>query len=231
MQMKTFLRPALLVSAVMVLLMVFAACATAAEPQIVEKEVIVEREVIKEVPVEKEVVVEVEKEVVVEKEVPVEIERIKEVPVEVEKIVEKEVVVEREVVKEVLVNPPPLAMPGKGVEVRPGRADWNTGYFQEALYSLALEELGYDVQDHQELGPPLFYNAVAQGDLDFWANAWFPLHTQFEATWSQGAEIAGTVIPSGGVQGYLVDKASVEKLRNYDAGRLRQTGGQRGVRP
>ena len=216
MQLKTFLRPALLASAVMVLLMVFAACATAAEPQIVEKQVIVEKEVIKEVPVEKQVVVEVEKEVVVEKEVPVEIERIKEVPVEVpvEVIVEKEVLVEREVVvvKEVLVNPPPLAMPGKGVEVQPARANWNTGYFQEALYSLALEELGYDVQGHQELDNAIFYLAVSQGDVDFWANAWFPLHTQFEETWSQGAEIAGTVIPAGGVQGYLVDKASVEKF-------------------
>ena len=41
MQLRTFFRPALLAGAVMVLLMVFAACATAAEPQIVEKEVIV----------------------------------------------------------------------------------------------------------------------------------------------------------------------------------------------
>ena len=214
MQLKTFLRPALLAGAVMVLLMVFAACATAAEPQIVEKEVIVEKEIIKEVPVEKQVVVEREVQVPVEKEVPVEVERIKEVPVEVpvevEKIVEKEVV--KEVVKEVLVAPPPLAMPGKGIEVNPARANWNTGYFQEALYSLALEELGYDVQDHQELDNAIFYLAVAQGDVDFWANAWFPLHSQFEETWSQGAEIAGTVIQSGGMQGYLVDKASVEKF-------------------
>ena len=214
MQLKTFLRPALLAGAVMVLLMVFAACATAAEPQIVEKEVIVEKEIIKEVPVEKQVVVEREVQVPVERQVPVEVEKIKEVPVEVEKVVEveKEVIVEKEVVKEVLVAPPPVAMPGEGIEVNPARANWNTGYFQEALYSLALEELGYEVQDHQELDNAIFYLAVAQGDVDFWANAWFPLHSQFEETWSQGAEIAGTVIQSGGMQGYLVDKASVEKF-------------------
>ena len=97
--------------------------------------------------------------------------------------------------------------------MRPGRATWNTGYFQEALYSLALEQLGYDVQDHQELDNALFYESVAHGDLHFWANGWFPSHNQFEDLWSQGAEIAGTVIKRGGMQGYLVDKGSIEKFR------------------
>ena len=31
-------------------------------------------------------------------------------------------------------------MPGKGVEVKPGRATWTTGFFLEALYSRALAE-------------------------------------------------------------------------------------------
>jgi glycine betaine/proline transport system substrate-binding protein len=175
----------------MSLLFVFAACAsTAPEPQVVE------REVTKEVRVE------------VTKEVPVEV--TKEVPVEVTKEVRVEV--EKEVIKEVMMSPPAMAMPGEGVTVRPGRANWNTGYFHEALYSLALEQLGYDVQEHQELDNAIFYQSLANGDLDFWANGWFPLHDQFEDTWSQGAEIAGTVIKGGGMQGYLVDKASVEEF-------------------
>ena len=175
----------------MSLLFVFAACAsTAPEPQVVE------REVTKEVRVE------------VTKEVPVEV--TKEVPVEVTKEVRVEVT--KEVIKEVMMSPPAMAMPGEGVTVRPGRANWNTGYFHEALYSLALEQLGYDVQEHQELDNAIFYQSLANGDLDFWANGWFPLHDQFEDTWSQGAEIAGTVIKGGGMQGYLVDKASVEKF-------------------
>ena len=73
--------------------------ATAVEPQIVEKQVIVEREVIKEVPVDRQVVVkeEVIREVI--KEVPVDREVIKEVPVDREVV--KEVVVEKVVIKEV----------------------------------------------------------------------------------------------------------------------------------
>ena len=219
MQLKTLLRPVFIGGALLSLLLVFAACASAApEPRVVEKEVIKVVPVIEQVIVEKEVPVEiqVEKEVIkqvpveVEKQVIVEIEKIKEVPVEVE----KQVIVEKEVIKikEVMVEPAPMAMPGEGVTVRPGRANWNTGYFQEALYSLALEELGYEVEDHQELANALFYQAVAQGDLDFWANGWFPLHDQYEETWSQGAEIAGTVIDGGAFQGYLVDKASVKKF-------------------
>ena len=105
------------------------------------------------------------------------------------------------------------AMPGRGIRVQPARANWNTGYFQEALYSLALEQLGYDVQEHQERDNVSFYNLVANGDVDFWANGWFPLHNQFWEIFSRGAEIAGTVIKSGGLQGYLVDKASAEKFR------------------
>ena len=68
------------------------ACGAAAEPQVVEKEVIVEREVIKEVPVVKEVVV--EKEVI------------------------KEVLVPRVVVKEVEVTPTVVRQPKYGGTLR-----------------------------------------------------------------------------------------------------------------
>ncbi len=244
MQLKTRLRTVYLGGALLSLLLVFIACASATpEPQIVEKEVIKEVLVVKQVIVEKQVPVEVQVEKEVIKEVPVEVVKIIEVPVEVpvEVIVEKEVIkeiivevpveviVEKEVIREVIVEVPVevivekdsdgeaadhgnVALPGMGVRVWPGRGAWNTGYFQEALYSLALEQLGYDVQDHQELDNALFYEAVAHGDLDFWANGWFPLHYQFEELWSQGAEIAGTVIKGGAMQGYLVDRGSVEKF-------------------
>jgi glycine betaine/proline transport system substrate-binding protein len=109
-------------------------------------------------------------------------------------------------------EPAAQAMPGEGVEVQPARATWNTGYFNEAVYSLALEELGYDVQDHQELDNPLFYQAVAQGDVDYWANGWFPLHNQYRDVFAQGASIAGTVVEQGALEGYLVDKAGAEEF-------------------
>lgn len=103
-------------------------------------------------------------------------------------------------------------LPGDGVSVQPARATWDTGYFNEALYSRGLEDLGYDVKDFVELDNPIFYQQVALGDVDFWANGWFPAHDQYEEFFEDGAEIVGTVIPLGGLEGYLVDKAGAEEF-------------------
>ena len=90
--------PKVLILSPLLLVLLFAvSCGGAAEPIIVEKQVIVEKEVIREVPVEKQVIVEVIKEVVVEK------------------IVEKEVI--REVIKRVIVVATPL--PKVKVKVKP----------------------------------------------------------------------------------------------------------------
>ena len=104
------------------------------------------------------------------------------------------------------------AMPGTGVVVQPARATWTTGYFQEAVYSLALESLGYEVLDHTELENPDFYQAVGQGDVTFWANGWFPAHQIYSDLYEPGASIAGTVAAFGALQGYIVDKAGADEF-------------------
>ena len=103
-------------------------------------------------------------------------------------------------------------MPGKGVDVQPARATWNTGYFQEVLVRFALEELGYDVEKPKELQNPLFYQSVYLGDVDYWTNGWFPNHvSQMPKGWEDRVEIVGYVAKAGGLQGYLVSKEHVEK--------------------
>lgn len=105
------------------------------------------------------------------------------------------------------------SMPGKGVTVQPARATWTTGFFLEAIYSKALEHLGYEVKEPKKLANPIFYQSLVNGDVDFWANGWFPLHkTQLPKNFDEKAAIAGTVVKAGALQGYLVDKASVEKF-------------------
>ncbi len=104
-------------------------------------------------------------------------------------------------------------LPGKGVTVQPARATWNTGYFQEALVRAGLQELGYDVRESKELQNPRFYKAVMQGDIDYWANGWFPLHfQQMPNGWENRVEIIGYVAKAGGLQGYLVSKQHVEEF-------------------
>ena len=103
--------------------------------------------------------------------------------------------------------------PGKGVTVKPARATWNTGFFQEALVRRALEELGYDCKTPKDLQNPIFYKSVALGDVDYWANGWFPLHNaQLPKNFDEDAGMYGYVAKAGGLQGYLVSKRDVEKF-------------------
>ncbi len=102
--------------------------------------------------------------------------------------------------------------PGKGKTLKPARATWDTGYFQEALIRRGMQELGYKVEKPKELSNPLFYQSLTLGDVDYWANGWFPLHTaQLPKNFDSKAEIIGYVVRAGGLQGYLVSKSYAEK--------------------
>ena len=102
--------------------------------------------------------------------------------------------------------------PGKGVTVKPARATWNTGFFQEALVRRGLEELGYDVKRPKDLQNPIFYKSVALGDVDYWTNGWFPNHdSQLPKNFYDTADKYGYVVKAGGLQGYLVSKKEVDK--------------------
>jgi glycine betaine/proline transport system substrate-binding protein len=104
------------------------------------------------------------------------------------------------------------AMPGEGVTVKPARATWNTGFFQEALVRRGLEKLGYDVKAPKDLQNPIFYKSVALGDVDYWTNGWFPNHdSQLPDDFYKSAGKYGYVVKAGGLQGYLVSKDEVEK--------------------
>lgn len=103
-------------------------------------------------------------------------------------------------------------LPGKGVTVRPARATWDTGYFQEALVREGLKELGYNVKFPKELSNPIFYQAVTLGDVDYWTNGWFPSHwSQTPKNFKKKAELIGYVAKAGGLQGYLVSKKYADK--------------------
>lgn len=113
-----------------------------------------------------------------------------------------------------------MAMPGEGVEVTMGRADWSSGYFQAAIYRQLLQELGYTVSDPSELelGPSLAYLAMAQGDFDFWVNSWYPGHTSWWApempdgtTVGDHLTVVGEEMMAGGLQGYLITKAFADE--------------------
>jgi glycine betaine/proline transport system substrate-binding protein len=100
--------------------------------------------------------------------------------------------------------------PGAGVEVRMARPSWDTGWFQVEVYKEMMRELGYEFTRTITLDNPAFYQAVGQGDVDFWVNGWFPNHETYEDAYSPGAELVGYVAKGGALQGYLVSKSAVE---------------------
>lgn len=100
----------------------------------------------------------------------------------------------------------------KEVTVKPARATWNTGFFQEALVRRGLTALGFDVEKPKDLTNPIFYKSVVLGDVDYWCNGWFPMHNgQLPRDFDEKAGKYGFVVKAGGLQGYLVSKAAVEK--------------------
>lgn len=103
--------------------------------------------------------------------------------------------------------------PGEGVTVQPAVADWQSAIPVEAVVSEVLRELGYEVEDPRTLTPPFFFEAVANGDIDFVPNAWIPQQSElmpddFEET----ASLVGVVIEQGALQGYMASKAAVDEF-------------------
>ncbi|WP_099866808.1 glycine betaine/L-proline ABC transporter substrate-binding protein ProX [Pararhizobium haloflavum] len=102
-------------------------------------------------------------------------------------------------------------MPGEGVTINMAQPTWDTGYFYTQIYKQMLEELGYTVEGPSALDNPIFYQSVAQGDMDLWVDGWFPLHNTYEDDFSSGAEKVGTVAEGGALEGYLIDKATADE--------------------
>ncbi|MCK4898186.1 MAG: glycine betaine/L-proline ABC transporter substrate-binding protein ProX [Anaerolineales bacterium] len=113
--------------------------------------------------------------------------------------------------------------PGRGQTVRMAQATWDTGWFQPQVFSLLLEELGYTVTEVETLNNVEFYFFSAGGDIDFWANGWFPLHQSY----LEFDQVAGKVKPigfqveQGALQGYLIDRTTAEELGITNLGDLK----------
>lgn len=108
-----------------------------------------------------------------------------------------------------------------GRTVTMARATWDTGWFQAAVYAQLIEELGYEVTNPADLtrDANTFYPALAQEQVDLWANGWFPLHDIYlERPLFSGQPISepiepiGTQVAAGALQGYLIDKATADEM-------------------
>ena len=110
------------------------------------------------------------------------------------------------------------AEPGEGVSVTMARANWSTGYMQAAIYKALMEELGYEVNEpaEMEMAPSAFFTALGEGEVDFWANSWYPGHASWwnneltdGTTVGEKVSVVGEEMMAGGLQGYLTNASIV----------------------
>jgi glycine betaine/proline transport system substrate-binding protein len=113
-----------------------------------------------------------------------------------------------------LVSAPALAadLPGKGKSAQPCYNGIAEEYFQLLIVNKGLEKLGYKVKKDHELDVTAMHVAVANGDADYNAHSWTPLHDAFFEKVGGSAKVSrvGTLV-EGAVQGYLIDKKTADK--------------------
>ena len=111
-------------------------------------------------------------------------------------------------------------LPGEGISFTMARASWSDGYFHAALFRQLLQMLGYEVSDpaEKELGPNLAYLAMARGDVDFWADSWYPNHNSWLINNLPDGSLVGEHISRVGgfmseglLQGYFITKSFAEE--------------------
>ncbi len=106
-------------------------------------------------------------------------------------------------------------MPGEGKSVQPIVPAGISGVaFQHGVVQLALEKLGYEVKPVLEADYPALHLAIAQGQADYTANHWVPVHDSFyqQAGGDTDMERVGKIV-KGASQGYFIDKATAEKYK------------------
>ncbi|MBW2430383.1 MAG: hypothetical protein JRF56_15600, partial [Deltaproteobacteria bacterium] len=114
-------------------------------------------------------------------------------------------------------------LPAAGETVSMARATWDTGWFQAEIFKKLLEDLGYVVNEPRTMDNREFYLSAARGEMDLWANGWFPSHMPFleDGRVRGKVEAVGFEVQAGALQGYLVNKKTADALGIKSLGDLR----------
>ena len=114
-------------------------------------------------------------------------------------------------------------LPGQGIIVQPVDQGVIEEVFQLEIIIAGLNRLGYQVKPSisltQEVGTP--HLMVAQGDAEFYAAHWDPLHDYFYEKVSGEATVyrIGSLV-AGCTQGYLIDKKTADEFNINSIDRL-----------
>ena len=103
-------------------------------------------------------------------------------------------------------------LPGNGRTASPVGIPLDEEIFQYQIVTIGLEKLGYKVNEVSQVQTPIAYLSVANGNVDFNADAWFPQHTAFyEKAGGDSMMVKLGPFSEGALQGYLIDKKTMDK--------------------
>ncbi len=103
--------------------------------------------------------------------------------------------------------------PGAGITVRPSNSDWIEEQFLTEIINIALENLGYKVEEIRQADYAALNVSIANGDLDYTTGFYLPGHESFfeNAGGDEKLEKLGRIVRGGGIQGILIDKKTADK--------------------
>lgn len=102
-------------------------------------------------------------------------------------------------------------LPGDGITVTPiGFGNQNT-QFQDGIIKKGLEKLGYKVKRTLEADPTIAHVSVGQGDADYMAVHWEPLHNDYyERAGGDDVNTRFGPLVANAAQGILIDKKTAD---------------------
>jgi glycine betaine/proline transport system substrate-binding protein len=105
-------------------------------------------------------------------------------------------------------------LPGRGKTLQPGYEGALEGLFQTYVVTRGLEQLGYQVKKEVLVRPAVKYVALAQGDIDFFADGWIPTQESFWKGAGGDEKLAqhGPLVANASA-GYFVDKKTADKYK------------------
>jgi len=107
-----------------------------------------------------------------------------------------------------------MTLSGQDKTISMARATWDTGWFHAEVFKQLLQELGYTVKGPNTMETKDFFESAARGEVDLWANGWFPSHYSYfnDIRIKDKVEAIGFLVKAGALQGYLVDKKTADEL-------------------
>lgn len=107
-----------------------------------------------------------------------------------------------------------VALPGKGVKVRPASGGSAWGQFVSEIFRIGLEKLGYEVEELKQLNTTALFLALGNDEIDV-ATTLEKLFANFfeKAGGEKKLEVVGMFADSNIIQNYSIDKKTVEQYK------------------